>query len=382
MSFLSRLLGKKQGDTPIPAAAEAPAEFTFKQRVEGFWHWFESVAPRFYQTIEDKKSTTLTAETSSAVDRFLPRLAWNYGPGENGKGHSLTLSGEGMQPEQILAEEWRKRAPKLEGWTFYAERQASPNPGDFTIKIGEIKFKPIEFWVTPVIDEEEEKVDLAVWHPLADGENKGVFQTALFLFLDEIFGEYGTGRWIGSIEIGKDKLAQSLPITELKEFVKETVRSLAWKMHVPFDLWSGYRIPEDKIDLNRPRLDTISGSSLCFGPLAGFLDNPAAAEDPFCPLGADWIYLSFDSSFFGDRNPVDVRGDIEERIDAQLSAAHAGKHIGGAIGIQRSYIDFLVFDGQRSIDIIRESARAAGMPDDSRIEYLAADKRHWGRRLF
>ena len=382
MSFLSRLFGKKQEKLPILTAADAPVELTFKERVEGFWQWFETVAPRFYQTIENKQSTILTEETSSAVDRFLPRLAWNYGPGENGNGHSLTLSGEGMQPEQILAEEWRKRAPKLEGWTFYAERQASPNPGDFTIKIGEIEFKPIEFWVTPAIDEEEEKIDLTVWHPFADGENNRGFLTALFLFLDEIFGEYATGRWIGSIGIGKDKLAESFPIIELKEFVEGAVKSRAWEMHKPFDVWSSYRIPEDRIDLNRPRLDTISGTCLCFRPLAGFFDNPAGAEDPFSLHGASWVYLSFASSFFGDRNPVDVRGDLEEKIDIQLASARSGRLLGGAIGIERSYIDFLIFDGQCSIDLIRESARAAGMPDDTRIEYLAADKRHLGRRLF
>ncbi len=382
MSFLSRLFGKKQEEAALIPSSESPAELTSNHRAEAFWKWFETVAERFYQTIEDEQSPALAGEMSAAVDRLLPGAAWVFGPGENRIGHSLTLSGEGILPKQILAEEWLKRAPKIQGWTFYAGRQPSESSRDFSIEFGELTFKAIEFWVTPEIDEEEEKFDLYVWHPLADGENTRHFQMALFLFLDEIFGEYGTGRWIGALNVSKDKLAKSIPIGELKEFVDDLVKERGWKMRTPFEVWSQYSVPKDRIGPNRPRLDTIAGTCLCFEPIGDFLKNPSAAEDPFAPFGADWIFLSFGSSFFGDRNPVDVRHDISELIEERLEGSGSGLYLGGAIGVQRGYIDFLIFDGPGSVGIIREAARTAGLPEDTRIEYLSGRKRHLGRRLF
>jgi hypothetical protein len=178
---------------------------TFKARVEHFWHWYAQVAERFYKMLENDNDEDVVAETSDKVDELFPGFAWVYGPGEAGlgePGRSFTLSGEGLLQIQLLALYWLSRAPVLEGWTFYASRQPSAPEIIETMRInfeGQ-ELDPLEFWLTPTADDEEEKVNLTVWHPLYAGVPENEARVGAFwVFLDEVLGEYGTSQWIGQV---------------------------------------------------------------------------------------------------------------------------------------------------------------------------------------
>ncbi|HEY1120947.1 MAG TPA: hypothetical protein VGE67_05085 [Haloferula sp.] len=374
MSFLRNLLGKDRPQTE-------PAEFTFKQRIEGMWSWYSEVADRFYQTIENGNCGFLSDEVSEAVDRHLPGMAWVFGPGEEPGGHSFTLSGEGIEFKQVLALHWLKRAPRIDKWTFHAERQPSEVPGHFSLKVDDLEFKAMEFWVTPEIDEEYEQVDITVWHPLVDEVGTRHCQMVLFLMLDEIFGEMGTGRWIGKMEFSQKKLGESMPILELKEFVETARDTRGWKLLHPCDTWTGYKIPPEKRS-EKARLDTIAGGTTCWKSFRKFLSDPDSFVDPFREFGAAWVYLSLPTSVLPKGKQVDAREEMAEVIAEALAAEHSGILLGGAIGGERSYIDFLIFDGARSEQIIRGVARKAGLPADTRLEFLDAKERHRGGPVF
>src|SRR6185436_6186361 len=105
------------------------ADLTFKARVKRFWDWYAGVADRFYKAIEQRRAPELAQEVSAKVDEFFSGFAWEFGPGANGVGHSFALSGEGVLHKQLLAIEAVKRAPQLEGWTFYPSRQSGKIDG-------------------------------------------------------------------------------------------------------------------------------------------------------------------------------------------------------------------------------------------------------------
>jgi hypothetical protein len=358
-----------------------PIEFTFKRRVMAFWTWFAEVADRFHQAMDERRGGELTEEVSEAVDRCLPGMAWVFGPGENPGEHSFTLSGEGVQFKQLLAHHWLQLAPKINGWVFYADRQPTSEPGGFTIRMDNLDFGVLEFWVTPEIDEENEFVDLTVWHPLAEKADEGLCHTALFLVLDEILGEMGTCRWIGSIEFNQKKLAESMPISELKEFVEITRAERGWEFRYAWDSWSTYRIPEDKRS-NKPRLDTISGMCGSWQTFRDYLQDPDEFEDPFREFHAEWIYLSFPTSILPAGKEVDAREAMGDAIVDALAPEHGGILLGGSLGATLACIDLLIFDGVQSRQIIREAAQKAGFPADTRIEFLDAKERHRGGPLF
>jgi len=354
----------------------APEPLTFNARVDLFWRWFQEVAPRFYETIEAGKCASLADETSAKVDELLPGLSWVYGPGADGKGHSLTLTGEGVIHRQLRTLQWLSRQPKIEGWTFYAARQPGPIKGH-VIEMAGTRFDPQAIWVTPSIDEEHQNVDITVWHPSwgqIDTRQQG---TITFLFLDESLGEYGTDWWIGEIGYGKDKLAGSFPLEELAGYLDVTARERGWKKHPPGELWTLYSIKE-RIG-GFPRSDIITQVTAVPRLFNEFSEAEGELADPLSGTGADYVYVSMDVNFFPKGKEATRRGEIEEAIDAALKPFDGGKCIGGACGTERMYCDFLIFDGRRSLAAITDTLKAQGVPRGTMIEYFAREKR--GQRI-
>lgn len=365
MSFLSRFRKKPE----VEASDEVP-EFTFKRRIIEFWNWYESVSDRFLETIDNRQASILADEVSARVNYLFPGMAWEFGPPPDDKtGHSFTLSGEGILTHQLLALEVISHAPELNGWTFYASRQPSGAPGH--IEIGDRLFRPEEFWVTPEIDEEYKCVDITVWHPLSGQISDNLRSTALFLTLDGILGEFGTVQWIGEITYGDHKLAHSMPILELKNFVLNARKKNGWKEEIPGQAWSLYKSNEQT---SRPRGDTIAGTALCWKPLKEFLDDPSNFEDPFEKGGAAWVYLSFETSFLPAEDYVLAREEIMDEVEEALVKERSGKALGGAIGRQHTYIDFLIFDGSDSAKIIRSVATRLGIPN-IQLNYLSSSRK-------
>jgi len=345
---------------------------TFNERVDAFWKWFREVAPRFFKTIEAGHCATLSDETSAKVDEILPGFAWVFGPGAEGRGHSFTLSGEGNIHRQLLALHWLARAPALDAWTFYAARQPGEIKGH-VIEMEGLRFDPKEIWVTPSIDEKDERIDITVWHPAweqIEDRRKG---TVTFLFLDEALGEYGTDWWIGRLDFGKGKLRESFPLEELAGYVAGTSTARGWKKFSPGESWTLLETKRQTQDF--PRADIITQTTAVPRLFADFMDASGDLADPLAGTGADYVYVSIESGFFPKGKEVATRGRIEEAIESALKSFSGGRCIGGALGVERCYVDLLLYDGPRSLEAIRQALRAHLVPPGTMIEFFAREKR-------
>jgi hypothetical protein len=356
----------------VPIKAEA----TFKNRVQSFWKWYGEVAPRFYQTIEAKKCPSLAAEVSAKVDEFLPGFAWVFGPGENGNGHSFTLTGEGNPHRQLLAAFWCSQAPILPGWTFYPARQPGAIKGH-KIQIQGLTFDPVEFWLTPTIDRENEKIDLIVWHPLFVKMEERNRWTVLFLFLDEVLGEFGTQQWIGEIKLNDQRLTEAIPLQELQPFVKKLEMQTGWKKYPPGEMWTGYSFEKTHTDFLRG--DVFVGTT-CHIPLINdYVRANGELLDPLVNTGADYIFVSFTAAFLPDGKQSETRGKIEDALSQALQVESNGRLLGGAYGKVNAYIDMLLFDGGRSIETAKKILKIHNLPSGTSINYFAKEKR--GHRI-
>ncbi len=356
---------------------------TFKERVTQFWDWFQEVAPRFYETIESKKCANLTLETSSKVDELFPGFAWVFGPGENGEGHSFTLSGEGVEHKQLLALEWYQRAPSIQGWTFYPSRQPGPIQGKI-IEIFGLKMDPKEIWVTPELDAESECVNLTMWHPLWDSLDDSQRWTIVFIFLDECLGEYGTQWWIGSLDFGADKLADSFPLEELEGYVSEVVARNEWKKYPPGDCYTLYRLEPDEDENEKnayPRSDLFTLSTSAPNLFRDYMESGGEFADPLNGTGAQFVYVSVDGSYFPAGAEVDKRSEVEEALDAVLKSEQSGRCVGGGLGKGRGYVDLLILDGKRSLAIIEKSLKTLNIASGSSIEFFDRNQRSQRVRL-
>lgn len=351
---------------------------TYNERLRKFWEWFQDVAPAFYSAIEDKKCDSLTDETSAKVEALFPGFAWVYGPGEDGNGHSLTISGEGVECQQLLALQWLKLAPHIDGWTFYASRQPGTIKGG-VIKVGGLKFDAKEIWLTPVINEEDERIELTVWHPKWPELETKQQWTVTFLFLDEVLGEYGTQSQLGEIRLENDRLADSFPLDELADYVADTASRLGWKKFQPGHTYTLFTIkPPDE---TFPRSDLRTLNTAVPNLFWDHREVNGELEDPLVNSGADYLYLSVPKHYFPQGKETDKRGELEDTLDAALGSYSCGRCLGGGFGTHHSYVDLLIFDGSRSIEIIRQALEPFRLPKGSNLEYFAIEKRDKSIRL-
>ncbi|RYD49355.1 MAG: hypothetical protein EOP85_01765 [Verrucomicrobiaceae bacterium] len=373
--FLFSTLGISQQSVvkmqpPHQESETDPAE-TCNDRIRRFWKWFQEVAPTFYETIEVGDCHTLEAATSEKIDLMFPDFNWAYGPGESNVGHSLTLTGEGVEHRQLLALHWLSQAPVIDGWTFYAARQPGPEKG-YPIEIYGNRIDPKEIWVPPSVDQDEECVDLTIWHPSWTQIEKQQQWTIALLFLDAILGEYGTGWWIGQIRLENDQLANSFPLAELRSFIDETSERTGWRKYPPGKGMFVYRInpPETKF----PRSDLISLSTAVPDLSMAHLRVEGMLKDPLEGTGADFLFIAIPKAFFPKGQEVAKRGEVEDAIDAALKSKASGRCVGGGFGTERGYVDLLIFDGRRSLTIIIETLSSHNLPEGTSIEYFAKEK--------
>lgn len=346
---------------------------TFNERVRTFWSWFTEVAPRFYATIEAGNCPDLAAEVSARTDELLPGFGWCFGPGpEQVGGHSFTLSGEGMLGRQLLALQWHALAPEIEGWTFFPFRQPGPIAGHVIEFDGE-RFDPAAIWITAHLDEEDENVDIVAWHPAWKGRERNECLRVLFLFLDEALGEYGTEWWIGEIEIADTQLAHAFPLEELSQFVAEATQKCGWEKHPPGESYSLASFPEDPGSY--PRGDVRTQTTAMWPIIRDFHEAGGELPDPLEGTGADFIYVSIDIAHFPAGEQIETRSGLEEALDQALQSAASGRCLGGALGLERGYIDLLVYDGPRSLELVRQTLQSSHLPPGTMIEFFAHEKR-------
>jgi hypothetical protein len=71
---------------------------------------------------------------------------------------------------------------------------------------------------------------------------------------------------------------------------------------------------------------------------------------------------------------VNARGIIEDDILAALEAEGAGISLGGASGHENLYLDFAIYDGERSIEIIKSVLKKHKVPKKTKIHFFTSDR--------
>ena len=346
-----------------------PEQDTFKSRVERFWQWYSNAAPRFYQTIEDKRCADLTEEVSAKVGE-LGSFGWVFSAGPAGNGHALTVTAEGGRNKQFLTEYWCKQAPQINGWTFYPARQSTERI-DWELTFGDTKFSPQQFWIAASKNTETEKFDISVWHPTLAALPEKQRWTVLFVTLDEALGEFETQNWIGQIKLTDAQLKDSMSLKEFRQFIQEAPGRTGWKKSSPTETATLYEYTEPR---EGRRSDIIAGTTMDMQLISEFGHSKDRLPDPLQGTGADFVFVQFDAAILPQGRQVEVRGQIEDQIHDALVGQVSGRGIGGALGKRFAYIDLLIFDGSRSIEIIKDVVKPR-LPKGSSIEFFAEQKR-------
>lgn len=200
------------------------------------------------------------------------------------------------------------------------------------MQIGDLDFDPLEFWITPSVDRERKKVDLAVWHPQFDQVKEKDRWTALFLFLDEVLGEYGTQQWIGEINLDNQRLTESMPFGDLPSFIRKLQDERGWKKSPPGESGVVYRCQEPHGRFVRG--DVIAGSTCQPALINEYLRAEGSLEDPLEGTGADYVFVAFVATMLPQGRETEARGIIEDALEQELRPAGSGRVLGDAVGQQ------------------------------------------------
>ena len=272
-------------------------------------------------TIDDKRCGDLQGGVSKHVDELGPGFGWVFGPGEDPARHSFTLTGEGVVERQILAQYWQSRAPQLPGWCFYSSRQPSHDAPTWKINMGGESFEPTAFWCSVFLNEQDEKFDITVWHPLFAKLPKDEHFRILFIVLDELFGEFGTQRWLGEIKISDERLSESMPVVELRDYVNAETARREWKLIPPGENCSLFRFDTAK---DFPRGDVLTWTTVVPSLVHELFDSEGKPPDLLEGTCAQFLFLKLPLEMFPRGREVSVRGEIEDELHAALKAAASG----------------------------------------------------------
>jgi hypothetical protein len=355
--MLKNLFRRKMPAPPLPQPG-----LTLKMRVRAFWEWYSAAAGRFYAEIENGRCAGLEAEVAAKVDELIPGLGWVFGPGEGGRGHSFTLTPEGDADKRFIAQYWLQQAPALENWTFHASRQPSDlHRRGHHIEMDGMKFAADAVWLVPRVNEAARKADITVWHPLFDRIPERTQQMVTFLWLDEALGEDNTFNWIGIIDAGSDRLTEAIPLSELPEYLEELQTKHGWKKPPPHRSFSLYQMNEP--EAGSFRSDIVGGNSCHMGLVNGY---PLGAN-PLEAFGAEYMMVAFPTTVLPRGAEVDRRGTLEDLIAESLQAEASGAVLGGALGIEYTYIDLLLCDGESSRRLVRRALAGTSVAGSFRL---------------
>lgn len=344
---------------------------TFRQRVQEFWDWFPTIAGRYGELLQNQQGDQVVPEMNEQMEALLPSLSWVFGNEQ--EGHSFTLTGEGQIGKQLLTEFWLSQSVDVAGWTFFGSRQPSAPESLKDMAIGISEQEQVDaktFLIRTAVDDEAEIIHITAWHPAFEQLDEEHHAPILFIFLDEALGEFGTQTWLGEIDIAPVTAGNDTrSLADLPQFIESVSRYHEWEKLSPLESYTGYEIREPS---NSPRGDTLFGTTCVPYLIFEFLENDGRLpEDPLEGTGAEFTYIAVDGSVFPDGEQVDVRSNIEDTIDDVLRTQSAGRSLGGAFGIDESYIEFLLFDGENSRRIIQDTLTELQLTGRSRIESFA-----------
>ena len=330
---------------------------TFRERVHEFWNWFPDQADQLTAAVKSDNPKESLASFFDDVRAKIGGLAWAFGPGSTEDTLSFTVTGEGEKSRQLLAQYWLDNAVPVPGWDFYCSRQATSAEDlqAIQIEVGGARVDANTMLVEMNADEENQVVDLQAWHPALETLDENNRYNIAFLLLDEALGEYGTQAKLGTIELKPSSEGQPLtkPLAELPSYLESLWAEKGWEENSPLETYTGYQSePSDGF----VRSDTIAGYTNVPEVVVAYLDkNGQLEEDPVDGTGASFCFVKLDRGELPeDHDPLAFRTEIETEV-ARRIAGGGGYVIGGATGTDFSYVDAVIFDGDRSLAAIREA---------------------------
>lgn len=161
-----------------------PAQAPDQAKVNAFWSWFRANGDRIHAFEKDQKA--VFAELSEHLEAIEPRLAFEFGPIEDGV-REFTISANGIQKFIPLVQGLVKAAGEVKGFKVQAFRQRKSPDLEVEFKGQKLSPKNVYFAHRPA---GANKIDILLHVKGLTPDDKNIIAGPTFLLLDAVLGEY------------------------------------------------------------------------------------------------------------------------------------------------------------------------------------------------
>lgn len=191
-----------------------------------FWEWFQRNESRIYQ-FENNKEQILN-EISEQLSKYKEGVVFEISQEQNGK-RVFILSADGLKELFPAVQALKDSAPRLEKWSIVALRPRMNDYARFKLVYAGKEFDPANIWIYHRI--QDGYFDLIIYHPEYSEEERNVFISCAYIFLDMALGEYDvvTGiRYVDHQRLPERPEEEGLmPFSELRHIFDEYKAKIA-----------------------------------------------------------------------------------------------------------------------------------------------------------
>lgn len=193
------------------------ASTVIDESITAFWSAWPALGPAIEAEIAEQAYGEGTERLTELTEAIEPNLEWELMPGRTAT-HALCLSAAADPRLRLITERWAQAAPPADPtWEFHPARIAV---GLEPIELAGIDIDPDEARVRVEADPVGESLDLMIGHPDFAGLDETLQLQAAFRFLDDLLGEDGTERWVGSVDVVPDGVSWGIPLADLSASVE------------------------------------------------------------------------------------------------------------------------------------------------------------------
>jgi hypothetical protein len=355
--------------------AEAAQVRQTMEAIDRWWQAFQAKATDIGALFSRKSEWDLPRFMEDTLQAIHPSLMWEFGPAVRQKGHRLVITPESERSLRPLVRTILQRAPKIDGWEFYAYRL----PEDVEQTIQTVKGRLRLNITGAMIDASVapgRKIDLYYSFPSLAGKTDNQQTQAAFITTETLLGEQVLDTWIGTIglldgESGSGSRPLSLDraqatVSALIQSVLEQLPQARSQDIAGGDDWTSVKLdPPEEADDYPGRTDLLVASTHnveLFQAIHGGYPFSSACHSK---VGEVFCYIKIDAAQVPKAELIDFRTWFEEPLNAALLKANVGCCISGGTGLRYSYIDLAITDLVRGVPFVRDALAAMKAPERS-----------------
>lgn len=351
------------------------------RKIDSWWIEFAARAGDFHDLFAQRTKWDLPAWMEEHLQRVHEHLMWEFAPAVRGEGHRLVITPESRRHLRPLVGKILSRAPRLDGWEFYAYRL----PEDFEIAERTVEGRTggsiaRTFFRATVND--FNKIDfLFLSRDYSCGEDRQALND-VFVATETLLGEEILDRWVGAIEVapldhGPDEpqgIRDLKPVVDgLVERVRDSLPEVPYFCLPEETTWTGYELKPQEADDYPHQRDMFVGNSMIDPMWRNAHSNQSFDSVRFSRHGEVFCYLKIDGSGGLESSQFADKGEIIEAVDAALRKAEVGCFVGGGTGLRYSYLDLALADVDRGVEVVRQVLRKGNIPRRSWILFFDTD---------